>query len=559
VSRLFSSLHGYRRDWLRGDLTAGLTVWAVLIPEALAYATIAGVSPVVGLYAAPGALLLYAALGSSRHLVTGPMSATAALSAATVADLVTGDAGAFATATAALAICTGTAALIAGLLRLGFLASFISEPVIKGFIVGLALTIIIGQVPDLLGIDKGSGDFFEKAWDVLSSLGSADGLTVAVGVLSLAVVMGLRRFAPGIPGSLVAVALGIAAVELLDLDAHGLSIVGPIDSGLPSLGMPDASAHEYGALAAGAIGVMLVGFAEGLGAAKTYAQREHYEIDANRELLGLGGANLAVGLSSGMVVNGSLSKTAVNGSAGAHTQLSGLIVALLTVLTLLLLTGLFESLPSATLAAVVIAAVIELVDVSALKRLYHVYGGRHAGRLALAARPDFVAAIAAMAGVLIFDTLPGLFIGIGVSLLLLLYRASRPHVALLGKVPGTTDQWGDLRRHPENVVPGHVAVLRVESGLFFANADGVRERVLAASQGHLAVVLDAETVPFIDVTAAQMLLSLHDELSRRGVRLLIARDVARVRDVLQRMSADSPPELYPSVAAAVAAVTVTAP
>ena len=271
MSRLFGSLHGYRRDWLRGDLTAGLTVWAVLIPEALAYATIAGVSPVVGLYAAPGALLLYAALGSSRHLVTGPMSATAALSAATVADVVTGDAGAFATATAALAICTGAAALIAGLLRLGFLASFISEPVIKGFIVGLALTIIIGQVPDLLGIDKGSGDFFEKAWHVLSNLGSTHGLTLAVGVLSLAIVMGLRRFAPGIPGSLVAVALGIAAVELLDLDGHGLSIVGPIESGLPSLGLPDASAHEYGSLAAGAIGVMLVGFAEGLGAAKTYA------------------------------------------------------------------------------------------------------------------------------------------------------------------------------------------------------------------------------------------------------------------------------------------------
>ena len=279
-----------------------------------------------------------------------------------------------------------------------------------------------------------------------------------------------------------------------------------------------------------------------MGAAKTYAQREHYEIDANRELLGLGGANLAVGLSSGMVVNGSLSKTAVNGSAGAHTQLSGLIVAVLTVVTLLLLTGLFESLPNATLAAVVIAAVLELVDVSALKRLY-VYGGRRAGRFALAARPDFVAAIAAMAGVLIFDTLPGLFIGIGVSLLLLLYRASRPHVAQLGKVPGTDDQWGDLSRHPENVVPDHVAVLRVESGLFFANADAVRERVLAASQGRRAVVLDAETVPFIDVTAAQMLLALHDELSRRGVRLLIARDVARVRDVLQRMDADSPPEL----------------
>jgi sulfate permease, SulP family len=328
---LFPSLQGYRGDGLRDDLIAGLTVWAVLIPEALAYATIAGVSPVVGLYAAPGALLIYAALGSSRHLITGPMSATAALSAATVGELVTGGGADFVAMTAALAIATGIAALLAGLLRLGFLASFISEPVIKGFIIGLALTILIGQVPKLLGVEKEAGDFFEQLWGVLSELGDVDGLTLAVGLGSLAVVLGLRRFAPAIPGSLVAVALGIAAVELFGLDDEGLDIVGSIDSGLPSFGTPDVSLADYGDLAAGAIGVMLVGFAEGLGAAKTYAARDHYEIDVNRELLGLGGANLASGLSSGMVVNGSLSKTAVNGSAGAHTQLSGLVVAVLTV------------------------------------------------------------------------------------------------------------------------------------------------------------------------------------------------------------------------------------
>ncbi|MGH3584676.1 MAG: SulP family inorganic anion transporter, partial [Mycobacterium sp.] len=246
MTSLFPSLHGYRRDWLRGDLIAGLTVWAVLVPEALAYATIAGVSPVVGLYAAPGALLLYAALGSSRHLVTGPMSATAALSAATVADAVTGDAGAFAAATAALAICAGAVALIAGLLRLGFLASFISEPVIKGFIVGLALTIIVGQVPDLLGIEKGSGDFFEKAWDVIRHLGDADALSVVVGIGSLAVVLALRRLKPAVPGSLVAVAIGIAVVAIFNLDDHGLEIVGHIDRGLPSFVLPDASTHTYG-------------------------------------------------------------------------------------------------------------------------------------------------------------------------------------------------------------------------------------------------------------------------------------------------------------------------
>ena len=553
--RLFPSLQGYRREWLRGDLVAGLTVWAVLIPEALAYATIAGVSPVVGLYAAPGALLLYAALGSSRHLVTGPMSATAALSAATVGDLVAGSGGEFVAMTTALAIATGIAALLAGLLRLGFLASFISEPVIKGFIIGLALTILIGQVPKLLGIERGAGDFFEQLWDVLSSLGEIDGLTLLVGVASLAVVLGLRRFAPVVPGSLAAVALGIAAVELFGLDDEGLDIVGTIESGLPSLGTPDVSLSDYGDLAAGAIGVMLVGFAEGLGAAKTYAARDHYEIDPNRELLGLGGANLASGLSSGMVVNGSLSKTAVNGSAGARTQLSGLIVALLTIVTLLLLTGLFESLPEATLAAIVIAAVIELVDIPALIRLYRIYTGRGQRRFALAARADFVAALAAMLGVLVFDTLPGLFIGIGVSLLLLLYRASRPHVAELGAVPGSEGQWGDRARHPENRAAPGVVVLRVDGGLFFANADAVRRRVreAAARDGVHAIVLDAETIPYVDVTAAEMLAGLAEDLERIGVELVLARDIGPVRDVLRRADVEVE-RVYPTVAEAVDAV-----
>jgi sulfate permease, SulP family len=287
---LFTSLRGYDAGWLRGDVIAGLTVWAVLVPEALAYASIAGVSPVVGLYAAPGALLLYATFGSSRHLVVGPMSATAALSAAAVADVVTPGTAGFAAHTAALAITTGILALAAGLLRLGFLASFISEPVLKGFIIGLALTIVVGQLPDLFGVDKGGGDFFEKLWDLLGRLGQTSWTTLAVGLASLALVLGLRRIAPAVPGSLVAVLLGIAAAGVLDLDSHGVEIVGQIDSGLPALGAPEVPAASYLELAAA--GVMLVGFAEGLGAAKTYAGRHHYEVDANRELVGLGAANL---------------------------------------------------------------------------------------------------------------------------------------------------------------------------------------------------------------------------------------------------------------------------
>ncbi|MGH3039592.1 MAG: SulP family inorganic anion transporter, partial [Gaiellaceae bacterium] len=304
-----------------------MTVWAVLVPEALAYASIAGVSPVVGLYAAPGALILYAALGSSRHLVTGPMAATAALSAAAVADLATAGSDDFLQLTITLALVTGILAILAGICRLGFLAGFISEPVLKGFIIGLALTIIIGQVPKLFGVEKEEGDFFEQLWGVLGNLDETSGLTLLVGGLSLVLVVALKELAPVVPGSLVTVLLGILAVSVFDLDDHGVTIVGQIESGLPSFGLPDTGLSDYLDIAPAAVGIMLVGFAEGLGAAKTYAAKNHYEVDPNRELLGLGAANLASGLSSGMVVNGSLSKTAVNAGAGARSQVSGLIVA----------------------------------------------------------------------------------------------------------------------------------------------------------------------------------------------------------------------------------------
>jgi sulfate permease, SulP family len=554
---VFRSLFPYERTWLRGDLIAGVTVWAVLVPESLAYASIAGVSPVVGLYAAPGALILYAALGSSRHLIVGPMSATAALSAASVATLAPSGSDKFTQLTVALAITTGIAAAVAGLLRLGFLANYISEPVLKGFIVGLALTIIVGQLPKLFGIEKGSGDFLQQLWDLSTRLGGTSGLTLLVGIVSLALVIGLRRVAPVVPASLVTVGFGVVVVKLFDLDRHGVAIVGHIDRGLPSLGLPNVSAHDYVDLAAAGIGVMLVGFAEGLGAAKTYAARDHYEIVTNRELLGVGAANLAAGLSSGMVVNGSLSKTAVNGSAGARTQLSGLSVAGLTIVTLLFLTGLFEDLPEATLAAIVIAAVIELVDVPALVRLYRIFTGPPS-RLGIAIRPDFVAAIAAMLGVLVFDTLPGLFIGIGVSILLLIYRASTPHVAELGHQAGVRGHYTDLARHEDDVpVPGLV-ILRPESGLYFANSEYVRNEIrsaVARTQPH-TVVLDAETIPFIDVTAITMLDQLADDLQRDGVTLVLARDIGGVRDVIVRAhDSDVTIPTYPTVQAAVDART----
>ena len=530
-------------------------MWAVLVPEALAYASIAGVSPVVGLYAAPAALVLYALLGSSRCLIVGPMSATAALSAAAVANLAGNGPDEFAAFTAALALMVGVLALVAGLCRLGFLASFISEPVLKGFIIGLALTIIVGQLPKLFGVEKGDGNFFRQLWALLGNLGDTQWRTPLVGLVSLAIVLGLRQITPVVPGALVAVLAGVALVKLSDLDQHGVAIVGPIASGLPSFGLPDGiSFYDFLATAGPAVGITLVGFAEGLGAAKAYATHDHEPIDSNRELLGLGAANLGSGLSSGMVVNGSLSKTAVNGGACAHSQVSGLVVAVMTIVTLLLLTGLFEKLPEATLAAVVIAAVIELVDVPALRRLYGIYTQRLGRAYGVAARPDSIAAVAAMLGVMVFDTLPGLFIGIACSIVLLIYRASRPRVAALGKVPGAAGHYSDIDRHPEDVSPAGVAVLRVEAGLYFANSEWVRGRIREAAgrDGIHAVVLDAESVPFIDVSAVEMLEQLDRDLERDGVGLFLARDIGQVRDVM-RHATDDPAlaRFYPTVQAAV--------
>lgn len=553
---LAPSFAGIQRSWVRPDVVAGLAVWAVLVPESLAYATIAGVPPVVGLYAAVPALALYALAGTSRALVVAPMSATAALSASLVAG-VSGDGADPVDLTAALAVATGIVAILAGLLRLGFLAALISEPVLKGFIIGLALTIIIGQVPDLLGVEGGSGSFFAKTWAVLGELGDVDPLTVVVGLGSLAVLLVLRRVMPLLPGSLVVVLLAIGLTVLLGLQDRGLAVVGHIDSGLPQAGFPDVTGPQFAELLGGAVGLMLIGFAEGLGAAKTYAARDGYDVDANRELAGLGLSNLGAGLLSGMVVNGSLSKTAVNAGAGARSQVSALTAAALTLLTLLFLTGLFEQLPQATLAAVVVAAVVELVDIRSLRSLWRVRTGRLARAYQVTARADFMAAGAALLGVLLFETLPGLVIGIAASLVLLLARTSRPRVTPLAPVGGEPGRpWVDVGRNPDYpTVPG-VLVLRVEGPLVFADAEYVRGRVrqLAADAHHpRLVVLDGRAMPSLDVTAAAMLVQLRADLRAAGSDLALAEGIGQVRDVLARAGQEGEPPLFTTLDEAVGA------
>ena len=553
---------GLARDAVVRDLVAGLTVWAVLVPEGLAYATIAGVPPVVGLYAAPAALVLYALFGSSRHLVVGPMAAAAALSAAAVASQ-TGDPGEAIVLTVVLALVVGVIATVAGLMRFGFVAAFISEPVLKGFIVGLALTIIAGQVPKLMGLHSAHGSFVERVVDLIGDLADVHGASLAVGLISLVAILGLHRFAHRAPAPLIVVTAAIVAAQLLDLEGHGVAVVGDIAAGLPDLGLPDAGWSDYTTLSAGAVGIALVGFAEGLAAAKSYAATAGYRVDPDRELLGLGAANIGAGLSSGMVVAGSLSKTAVNGAAGARSQLSGVIVGGLTVVTLLLLTGLFEDLPEPALAAVVVAAVVDLVDLSALRRLYHVHTTGLARIYGHAARADLLAAVAALSGVLVLDTLPGLFVGIAVSAVLLVYRASRPHVAIIGQLPGE-ERWVEVERHQDARQPPGVVVVRPESGLFYGNSDNVHAAILGAvdtAHGPVhGVVVDAGSVPTIDITAADMLAQLAVDLERRGIGLTVARDLGQVRDVLRHSdAAELAATFHPTVDAAVAAVSSAAP
>lgn len=540
---LFPTLSRPTKASARADLIAGLSVWAVLVPESLAYATIAGVSPVVGLYAAPAALILYAAFGSSRHLIVGPMSATAALSAAAIGDFATAGSPEYVQLTAAFALSVGLAALLAGILRLGFLANFISVPVLKGFIIGVSLTIIIGQVPKLLGVEKGPGEFFEQLWSLLGELGSISVATLAVGAASLTAVFTLKRFAPKVPAALVVVLASIVCAEYFDFVDRGIALVGPIASGLPDVGVPDVTWSQFAALTGAAAAVMLIGFAEGLGAARTYAARDHYEIDPNRELIGGGAANAASSLVGGMVVGGSLSKTAVNGSAGGVSQLAGIAAAGAIVLTLLFLTSIFEVLPEATLAAVVIAAVIELVDFGSLAELHRVYTKRLGRMYGVAARPDFIASVSAMLGVLIFGTLAGLFIGITISLLLILYRASRPNVGVLGKLgesSGASAVWVDTARHPEADTPPGVLVARVEGQLFFANCDAVRREIAALAADSHAVVVDLETTAVIDVSAARALIQLREDLLADGKSLEIFGEIGQVRDVLRTVAEDLP-------------------
>jgi len=519
---LLSWLPSYQPRWLRADLIAGLTVWAVLVPESVAYAQLAGVPAVAGLAAAPVALLAYALFGSTRQAVVGGTSALAIMSAATVAPLAAGHTAHYWSLNVGLALLVGILALLGGLLRLGFVASFLSRPVLIGFTFGLGMVVAIGQVPKLLGIPDTTGSFFKQGWHLATHLGSTNALTLLIGAGSLTILFGLRRLMPRLPAALIALSTGTALATVLGPAHHGLAVVGTIPAGLPRVGLPDLAWHDVGSLLPSAFGLVLVGYAEHLAAIRKGTRTHNSDLDPDQELIALGVANIGAGLLRGFAVGGSLSKTTVNNEAGAQTQLSGTIAALLVVVTSLFLTPLFANVPEATLGAIVIAAVWGLFDVGELRRFYRM------------SREGFAFALTALLGELVFNVLPGLLVAVGLSFIVLVYRSSRPHLAVLGRFPGERT-YADLTMHPENeTIPG-LLLVRLDAQLFFANDavlhDRLRALVRTTTPQARAVLLDLEATMLLDISSADTLAEIAAELHGEGIALLLA----RVRDPVLAM------------------------
>lgn len=518
-------LPGYRRAWLRGDVLAGLTVVALLVPEGMAYAQLAGMPPQAAFYAAPVGLVLYAVLGTSRQLVVAVSATVAVMSAATVGAVAEPATAEFYALTALLAILAGAVSVVFGVLRLGRLTQFFSESVLTGFVFGLALVIAIKQVPKIFGIEALGEGFFERLWEIVVQLPDTHLPTLLVGMATLIVMIVLERRYKRVPAALLALVFGILASTLLDLESRGVEVVGNIPAGLATPAIPDVVLSDLLVLLPGAFGIALVSFAEAVGPARTFARKHGYQIDPNKELIGLGGANLGAGLFQGFPIGSSLSKSAANEAAGAKTQMSALVAAAATVLVALFLTPLFQSLPEATLGAIVVVAISGMMRVKELRRLLHVRRG------------DFVFALVALLGVLVLDILPGLLCAVILSLAMLVYRDSRPALSVLGRAPGS-DDLADVAREPGGSGIAGLLVVRPNEELFFANADPVRAGILSLLDGDeppvRTVVLDLELSDHVDVPSTDALTELYEELDQRGVTLVLSRVHAPVRELLDR-------------------------
>jgi SulP family sulfate permease len=517
---VLSWLRGYRRDWLLPDVLAGLAVWAVMVPEGMAYAGIVGVPPIMGLYTIVPPLIAYALLGTSRLLVVGPDTATGLISALTVGAIAVQGTAEFNALTSSLAILIGAFFLLFGASRMGWVAAFIPAPVMRGFIEGLVCVTIIGQMPHLLGVEGTGGNFFAKLWFVLRHLPDAALAPALTGMLSLMAMLLLRRLTPRVPAALIVAVVATVLVGLFHGEAAGVSVVGDLPSGLPHLALPNLDPAVLQKLAPGALAIALVGYAEALGAAKA-AAIQGGDIDPNQELVAHGPANILSGLFGGFLVVGSLSKTSVAMAAGARTQLANLVAAVFCFLTLVWLTPLFRGMPHPALAAIVIAAMLHLSKPGYLRDLL------------ARSRWEFAIAAIVVAGELTLSVLHGIALGIVLSLLLLIYRTSHPKGAVLGQLPGE-EAYRDVRLHPEaRTFPG-LLIWRPGGDLFFASVghlDAELEAALAEQRPPAKhVLLDAESVNVIDVTACDALLNTIEELQNQGTTFALARVRDEVRE-----------------------------
>ena len=545
-----ATLRHYPRAYLRSDVLAGLTVGAVAVPASLAMAELAGVPVVFGLYGTLLPLAVYGLLGTSRQHVIGPDSTLAALTAVTVAPLAIVDGEAdparYVALTAALALTIGVLLFAAGVLRLGFVADFFGKPVLLGYINGVALIVIASQLGKLLGITVDVDEFFPIIKEVISELGDANGPTVLLSAVLLAAAIAVKRFFPVVPASLVVLALGLAAAALVDLEARDIAVVGEVEGGLPSLGLPDVGVGDFVDLLLPAAAFSLVAFADLTGTVRVFAQKHGYGVDPNRELTAVGGANLVGGLSGAFPVSSSNSRSAVNDSVGAKSQGAVLVAAALVAIFLLFAMPLIEPLPKAALGVIIVVAAAGLINVGSIWRLRHV-------------RPaETGLALVAFGGVLVFGVVGGVAVAIALSIGLFLYRAARPHDAVLGRVEDV-DGYHDIERWPgAEVVPG-LLVYRFDAPPFFVNAEYLRLRVLALADAAVDLkwlVLNAEAWTYLDATAIDSLRQLHGELEKRGVKLCFARLKGRQREIFEEtgltaeIGAD---RFFPTVRAAVAA------
>lgn len=514
---------GYAWSDLRADVLAGAVVAALAIPQALGYAAVAGVGIEVGLYTLPPALLAYAVLGSSRLLMVGPVSTVAIMSGSLVALESGGDPTRAAELTSGLALAAGLILVGAGMLRLGWLAEFMSEPITAGFITGLVALVVVAQVPAMLGLDGGQGDLWRQAATLRDGLSQLEPATPVVAALALTVLFGGQRLAPRVPWSLVVLIAGILASRTLDLSRLGVSLVDPVPGGLEPPRVPSLRLADLPALASGGLAIALVGLAEGLAAARLFATRRTERLDTDQELLAHGAADLAAGLAGGMGAAGSLSKTAAADQAGCRSQLTGVVTALAVVGVLLGAAPLASSLPSAVLGAIVVHAVWGLVHPHAFARYRRIR------------RNDGIAAVVALVGVLVLGPLNGLLAAIGQSLLGLLYRSAQVGIDEMGKVPDEKAAWGSVDGHPERRTTPGVLVLRLNAPLFWVNATTVVDRLLAITAARpdvRVVVLDLEASNQLDVTAERRLTALLAALRAQGRDLYLVRVFDQVRVVL---------------------------